>query len=82
MKPAKTVIGLAAMTALFVVAGVKASDPVGVYAMVERAVFAPSESAPKTVQQRGITRTRPRFQDRSPANQNSIATETPFTRPI
>lgn len=50
MKPGKKVIGLAAVAALLMVAGVKASDPVGVYAMVERVVFEPSESAPKSVQ--------------------------------
>jgi len=32
------------------VAGVKASDPVGVYAIVERVVFEPSEAAPRNVQ--------------------------------
>lgn len=50
MKPGKNVLGLAVAAALFCVAGVKASDPVGVYAMVERVVLEPSESAPKSVQ--------------------------------
>ena len=50
MKPGKNVAGLAIGAALLMVAGVKASDPVGVYAMVERVVFEPSESAPKNVQ--------------------------------
>lgn len=50
MKPGRTIVGLAAVGALLMVAGVKASDPVGVYAMVERVVFEPSESAPKNVQ--------------------------------
>ncbi len=40
--------------ALLMVATVKASDPVGVYAMVERVVMEPSESAPKTVQIWGV----------------------------
>jgi len=50
MKAAMKVAGLAFAGVLCVVAGVKASDPVGVYAIVERVVFEPSESAPKTVQ--------------------------------
>lgn len=50
MKAALKVAALAFAGALVVVAGVKASDPVGVYAIVERVVFEPSESAPKTVQ--------------------------------
>jgi len=50
MKPGKKVLGLAAAAALLMVVGVKASDPVGVYAMVERVVFEPSEAAPKNVQ--------------------------------
>ena len=50
MKPGTTVVGMAVVGALLCVAGVKASDPVGVYAMVERVVFEPSESAPKSVQ--------------------------------
>lgn len=59
MKPGKNVIGLAAVAALFVVVSVKASDPVGVYAMVERVVFEPSEAAlgnaaPKSVQVWGV----------------------------
>jgi len=54
MKPAMKVVGLSVVAALFVVATVKASDPVGVYAMVERVVFEPSESAPKNVQIWGV----------------------------
>lgn len=50
MKPAMKVVGLSVVAALFVVATVKASDPVGVYAMVDRVVFEPSEAAPKSVQ--------------------------------
>jgi hypothetical protein len=50
MKPGKKVVGLAVAGALLCVAGVKASDPIGVYAMVERVVFEPSESAPKSAQ--------------------------------
>lgn len=50
MKPGKKVIGMAAAAALCMVVGVKASDPVGVYAMVERVVFEPSEAAPKSAQ--------------------------------
>lgn len=60
MKPGTNVVGLAAVAALLMVASVKASDPVGVYAMVERVVFAPSdtalgkEAAPKSVQVWGV----------------------------
>lgn len=54
MKLGKNVVGLAAVAALLMVASVKASDPVGVYAMVERVVFAPSEAAPKSVQVWGV----------------------------
>lgn len=54
MKPAMKVVGLSVVAALFVVATVKASDPVGVYAMVERVVFEPSEAAPKSVQIWGV----------------------------
>lgn len=50
MKPARHVIGLAALAAVLMVAGVKASDPVGVYAMVERVVLSPSDSAPTSAQ--------------------------------
>jgi len=50
MKPGKKVAGLAVVAALLMVVGVKASDPVGIYAMVERVVFEPSESAAKSVQ--------------------------------
>lgn len=45
-----SMVSVAVAAALLVVANVKASDPVGVYAMVERVVMEPSESAPKTVQ--------------------------------
>ena len=55
MKPGKKVIGLAAAAALCMVVGVKASDPVGVYAMVERVVFEPSEAAAKSVQIWAVT---------------------------
>ena len=50
MTPAKQVVGLAVLASMVMVASVKASDPVGVYAMVERVVFEPSEAAPKSVQ--------------------------------
>jgi len=50
MKPGMKVTVLAIAAALCTVSIVKASDPVGVYAIVERVVFEPSESAPKTVQ--------------------------------
>ncbi len=50
MKPGKKVLGLAAAAALLMVANVAASDPVGVYAMVERVVMQPGNNTPKTVQ--------------------------------
>jgi hypothetical protein len=50
MKPSGKTVGLAVVGAMLMVAGVKASDPVGVYAIVERVVFEPSESAPKSAQ--------------------------------
>ena len=50
MKPTRKIVGLAVAAALCTVAGVKASDPVGVYAMVERVVLEPNDSAPKSVQ--------------------------------
>jgi hypothetical protein len=50
MKANGKTVGLAAACALLMVAGVKASDPIGVYAIVERVVFEPSEAAPKTAQ--------------------------------
>lgn len=54
MKPGTKTVGIAVAAALLMVATVKASDPVGVYAMVERVVFEPSESAPKNVQIWGV----------------------------
>ena len=54
MKPAMKVVGLSVAAALFVVATVNASDPIGVYALVERVVFEPSEAAPKNVQIWGV----------------------------
>jgi hypothetical protein len=50
MKPNGKTIGAAVIGALLMAAGVKASDPVGVYAIVERVVFEPSETAPRNVQ--------------------------------
>lgn len=50
MKPGKSVLGIAVAAALLMAVGAKASDPVGVYAMVERVVFEPNEKSPKTVQ--------------------------------
>jgi hypothetical protein len=50
MKPGGKTVGAAVIGALLMVAGVKASDPIGVYAMVERVVFEPGESAPKSAQ--------------------------------
>ena len=49
-----SVIGAAALGTMLAVAPVKASDPVGIYAIVERVVFEPSESAPKSVQIWGV----------------------------
>jgi len=45
-----SLIGFAALGAMLAVTPVKASDPVGVYALVERVVFEPNESAPTAVQ--------------------------------
>jgi hypothetical protein len=45
-----SVIGAAALGTILVVAPVKASDPVGVYALVDRVVFEPNEMAPTAVQ--------------------------------
>ena len=56
MKPGKRIVGLAIAAALSTVSIVKASDPVGVYGIVERVVFEPREAestkdaAPKNVQ--------------------------------
>lgn len=43
-------MGVAAMGAMLVVTPVKASDPVGVYALIDRVVFEPNEATPKVVQ--------------------------------
>lgn len=52
MKPERSVIGAALVAASLMAMGtaLNASDPVGVYAMVERVVFEPSDTAPRSVQ--------------------------------
>jgi hypothetical protein len=44
------VAGVVAVGAMLTVAPVKASDPVGVYALVDKVVFEPNEATPKVVQ--------------------------------
>jgi hypothetical protein len=50
MKPGKKVIVMAAAAALLTAVNLKASDPVGVYAVVERVVMTPNDTAPTSVQ--------------------------------